>query len=311
MIDIFNIPNNLHSNQIFYTTASGATNQWQIWNKPSGCNFVFFTVIGGGGAGGSGTNNTGASATAGAGGGGSSSITKGFFSAINLPDTLYIQVGAGGSTNRTSGGAGNNGSLSYVSVLPNTTSINILLQSGAVAAFGGTGAGTGARNGGVGGTVFTSTILSSLGIIESEAGQQGGGGGNGTNGGNVTMLSILTGGAGGAGTDTNVDGRGFLGGNITCSGFVRTISGGTATNPGASTGGTGNNFLTLIPTVNLSNSLPFFSSGGSGGGSGNVGGSGANGNYGSGGGGAGNARTAVVNNFGGRGGDGIVIITCI
>ena len=75
--------------------------------------------------------------------------------------------------------------------------------------------------------------------------------------------------------------------------------------------GTGNNFLTLIPTVNLSNSLPFFSSGGSGGGSGNVGGSGANGNYGSGGGGAGNARTAVVNNFGGRGGDGIVIITCI
>ena len=46
MIDVFNTPNNTSKTQVFYTASSGTTIQWQIWNKPAGCSFVYFTVIG-------------------------------------------------------------------------------------------------------------------------------------------------------------------------------------------------------------------------------------------------------------------------
>jgi len=315
MIAHFNTPNNILNTQIFYSTSSGSTNQWQVWNKPPNSTFVHITVIGGGGGGGAGLNGAGGTARTGAAGGGSSSITKGFFPSNYLPDTLFIQVGKGGLGGNTSGSAGSDGNLSYVSVQPNTTSTNIILRSGTIVARGGGGGGpTGLKTGGAGGTVFTSSILSYLGVVDSEVGQKGSDASGNSNGTDISITNILTGGASGAGVDSNIGitGAGFNGGDIlSLSGFVNTILGGRPSPSTSSTGSTGNTYLSTLPTTNLSNRVPFFSAGGSGGASGVLGGPGGNASYGSGGGGGGttgNATSPLINK-GGDGGDGIVIIT--
>lgn len=318
MIGHFNTPNDDSKTQVFYSSSSfGSTNQWQIWNKPQNCAFVHFTVIGGGGGGGAGLNGAGGTARTGGAGGGSSSITMGFFPCSVLPDRLYLKVGLGGSGSTTSGGQGNDGELSYISVEPNITSNNILLQSGDVTAKGGVGGGpTGVKNGGAGGTVFTPKMLTYLGLIESVFGQSGASASGNGNGNSLTITGLTTGGAAGAGVDTNivVDGRGFKGGDIiSLSGFVSTISGGLSTPSTNATGATGNTYLSKIPATNLSVRVPFFSAGGSGGGSGILGGPGGDASYGSGGGGGGvtgNATPTVINK-GGNGGDGLIIITCL
>jgi hypothetical protein len=317
MIGHFNIPNNDSKTQVFYSYFTGSTNQWQIWNKPYNCTFVHITVIGGGGGGGAGLNGASGAARTGGAGGGSSSITKGFFPANSLPDRLYIQVGKGGLGGITSGGSGSPGSLSYVSVEPNTTSINILLQSGNVAATAGVGAGLGGiKNGGTSGSTFTPLTLTYLGIIDTEPGQNGvtnSGNGDGVD---LTISNILTGGAGGGSVDSNigVTGVGFNGGDIiSLSGLVNTIKGGISTPSNNATGTTGSSYLSTMPTTNLPNRLPFFSSGGSGGGSGILGARGGDASYGSGGGGGAVSGNAVTpfNARGGNGGDGLVIITCL
>ena len=91
MIDTFHLSNGDLNNQVFYTNGGG--NSWQIWQKPSSTKMVSILVIGGGGGGGSGQSGTGSTTRRSGGGGGSSSVTIGMFSASQIPDTLYIQVG--------------------------------------------------------------------------------------------------------------------------------------------------------------------------------------------------------------------------
>ena len=90
MIDFNNLPDNAINNQVFYGNADIAN--WQTWQKPNNCKYIYIIAIGSGGGGGGGRKSN-SNTTAGGGGGGSGAITTGFFQAFVLPDVLYIQVG--------------------------------------------------------------------------------------------------------------------------------------------------------------------------------------------------------------------------
>lgn len=297
--DFFNVPDNAISNQVFY--AKGATD-FQIWSKPQNCKFVNIFCLGSGAGGGGGTAGTATTARKGGGGGGSGAYSLGFFSASQLPDTLFIQtaIGGEGGAGSTNGGSG---ALSYVSVQPNTTSINVLMQSGAVAATFGQGSG----NGGTGSTAWTGNILNNLGLVTATAGVNGASGAISFPGADITITTIVSGGASGGNTSTAAS---FVGGSILGAGFINTISGGAA-GSGATTGGWGSDGYIANLIGNSSNRQPMFFTGGAGGGA-SVSGRGGNGGagaYGSGGGGGGAGFTAL-SGAGGRGGDGLIIITC-
>jgi hypothetical protein len=317
MIDIFNLPDTNNNVKVFYSTGS---NNWQIWQKPRNCKFVNMFLIGGGGGGAGGDTGTGSAY--GGGGGGSSSITSGIFLANVLPDTLYIQVGIGGNGGVGQIGAsppsdGFSGTLSYVSVFPSATTSSlitntnpIVLASGNVAAGGGFTTSTYA--GGSAGTSFSQTspsfnVFSYLGVISVIGGQAGGAGGTPSiTAPNITITSLTSGGAGGGGGLSTASIS--KGGNITGVGNIPTISGGTTL------GEDGNHGYTNLPLFLSGNKLPLFFTGGAGGGSSNITitGTGGNGSFGCGGGGGGGGTggNPVTHGVGGRGGDGLVIITC-
>lgn len=308
MLDVFGIPDSGSYNKIFFPSATG----WQVWHKPSKIKFVYFYVLGSGGAGGGG--RTGGINTGGGGGGGASSaISIGLYPAFVLPDRLYIQVGAGQAGAAANTGAAS-GVLSYVSVEPNTTALNIVMQSGDTAAGGGGGGTT--SLGGVAGTAgavwtYANNPISAMGMVTSIAGQAGAaGGGTASAGVSITPTLPVSGGAGGGGESSNASS--FIGGNINGSGFFTTIPGGTNNLADSRADGKGG-FTPIKPNTetNLGN-LMFFT-GGSGGGAANSasinGGIGGFGSYGSGGGGGG-ASYQGTGGSGGRGGDGLVLITC-
>jgi hypothetical protein len=297
MIDYNNLPNIDNNISIFYAIGSAT---WQTWVKPKGCKFVYVFVIGGGGGGGGGQSGTGVGRTGG-GGGGSSGMNKGMFMANTIPDILYINVGYGGAGGvPNSNGSG--GSFSYVSVLPNTTAINVLLVSNST-----TVPGAGNANG-VGGStgvavVNTNQILSYTSVNLFGTGMNGTSGGinTGGNGSALTPTSPLTGGAGGGGSSAaNANGTG---GNVNTGGVLPTLLGGAAGGTNRGTDG----FIGSFP--NKSNVLrnAFIFTGGSGGGANGagIGGNGGNGAFGCGGGGGGAGTTG---GSGGKGGDGLVII---
>jgi hypothetical protein len=303
MVDMFNLTADTFSNQIF----TADTLNWQVWNKPTNAKMVYIFCLGGGGGGGGGRTSAINSSTGG-GGGASSGIVTGMYQAILLPDTLYLQVGPSG-TGGAAGADGTNGGISYVSYRPNTTAINILLQSSATVADGGNLGGASVQ--GAGGTAATLwnpliAINGNLGIVDAAAGQNGTAGT--TSGGTIVNLTpnrIVSGGSGGGGTSAG--GTAYNGGSILGSGFLNTLS------PGIS-----NSATTEIHGANGyntfgKNSMPNFFTGGSGGGpattSGRAGGKGGNGAYGSGGGGGGGAYSGAGGS-GGHGGDGIIIIAC-
>jgi hypothetical protein len=307
MIDYSNIPS-ITNHQTFFATG---TDVWQTWQKPRNCNFVYITAIGGGGGGGSAQVTSGDGG--GGGGGGSSSITSILVPSVLIPDTLYVYVGLGGDGG-TAGGDGSAGQLSYVTILPNTTTSNTLIRSGSSSASGGqVGTTLSAGLGGSGGLGFVSPqngFFSSLGIITTTTGDDGANGGApGFNAGNTkTALSTLplTGGGGGGGkSNTN----GGAGGSILAGGVLGRVAGGV----GATTGGPGGNGVQTITPQNLtysSTEFPFATTGGAGGGgrSSGVAGNGGIGSIGSGGGGGG-AGSGNPNANGGRGGNGLVIIS--
>ena len=294
MMDVFNIPNTNIINWVF--TTNGTTNAWQTWQKPKNCKFVFMTVIGGGGGGGGGTSGVGN--RAGGGGGGSSAVSKGFYNADALPDILYIQVGPGGSPGAANGNGGS-GALSYVTVIPDTVTMNSILRSGAAAAGGGTSLGVA----GAAGTIFaqTSGLVGYLGLFQAIAGQIGATGVSATIGSSITLAGITSGGAGGGGAS---NASGFAGGSIIGIGRVPTLPGGTADSTENGSPG----YQPLIPNFNSSVNTDVFFTGGSGGAGGAIvnGTNGGPGAFGCGGAGGGAGATAGQ---GGRGGDGIVIIT--
>ena len=308
-MDVFGLMDGNILKQVFLT--NGTTNSWQVWEKPKNCKFVNILIIGGGGGGGAGFGAAFNTATGG-GGGGSSAVTKGFFQANLLPDRLYIQVGPGGA-----GGTNNPivaataGSVSYVSIQPNTTAGNVILASGQLGGGAG-GPGTGAAGGTAGATsppfIQATFYLSTLGIVQSIGGQSGNAGGANTPIA-VTIAFTTSGGAGGGGVTAG--GTGANGANVTGAGFVPTaVGGGTSV---VAIGGTGDSgFQPITPTFNSFNRYPLFTTGGAGGGASilAIGGTGGNGGYGSGGGGGGGSYiSATSGGPGGRGGDGIVIIT--
>jgi hypothetical protein len=308
MIDYSNISNSLKYNQIYYNQ----NGSWETWNKPANIKFVYVFAIGGGGGGGGGRTSA-INSACGGGGGGSSSITIGLFPANLLPDTLYIQVGAGGV-----GGSpnvnGTNGALSYVSFYPNSSlDINNLIASGGVGATGGAfGSSSVGGVGGSGGTAysFTTTIFGEIGQVTSAIGQNGTSGGN-LGGGtpNLTPTFPLTGGAGGGAVSAG--GTTYTAGSIIGSGFLSTVSGGIADSATSTiNGSSGYQNLTYINNILTE---PMFFTGGAGGASATTnpraGGNGGNGAFGSGGAGGGGAYSGI-GGTGGKGGDGLIIITC-
>ena len=300
---MFNLNSPYLNTQVF----TADTTQWQTWTKPDRAKMVYIFVLGGGGGGGGGRTSVSNSGNGG-GGGGSSAITAGIYHAMLLPDTLYLQVGTGGT-----GGAamttGTAGTISSICYIPDTTAINILLQSSAAAPGGGVAGGSSVPGaGGIAATAwdYNAAINGDLGIVTVTAGQAGG---SGTSGGgsviNITPTLIVTGGAGG-GSNTAGAG-GYNGGSITGSGFLNTISSGVIN--AADTSIHGNNGYSTL----LINNLPMFFTGGAGGApgttSGRAGGKGGNGAYGSGGGGGASAYSGT-GGAGGNGGDGLIIIAC-
>jgi hypothetical protein len=292
MLDVFNIPGQQDNVKIFYARGTGTTNDWQTWQKPRNCKFIWVMCIGGG-AGGAGGQSTGLSnATAGPGGGGSGAVTRALFPANTLPDTLYVLPGPGGNggVGRTSQayGASIAGTRTYVSIAPNLTVMNLVCVSGATpagivsSATGGTGESAA--------TSDTANLLTLANFI-SVAGQAGA-----SSPGNITPLTstIVSGGASGAACGNG----GVPGGNISATTISPIISGGTSTSVNGNDG--------IISTKPL-----YFLGGAGGWGSdstvASTGSNGGNGAYGCGGGGGG-MSSGVTGGNGGKGGDGLVII---
>lgn len=298
MIDVFNVSDNSAINQVFYTKGN---TDWQTWNKPQNAKFISIFCLGSGGGGGAGQAGSGSTTRRGGGGGGSAGLSIGMFSASQIPDTLFLQVAAGGLGGVAANGG--SGAISYISVQSNTTAINILLQS-SLAAAGGGFSGANAGTAGIAATAWTGNILNDLGLATSNAGQAGATGSTGTTGASIAITLPISGGASGAGATTAV----FSGGNITGAGFVDTITGGTGNINLNGTDGSGG-YTSFMPGLSSGVRQATFFTGGAGGGSSNnfTGGAGGCGSHGSGGGGGGAGVTGQGGN-GGRGGDGLIII---
>jgi hypothetical protein len=310
MIDTFNIPNNDLKTQVFFNEPISGS-EWQVWNKPSNTKFISIFMLGGG-AGGSGGIATAGTTRFGGAGGGSSSLTMALFPSFMLPDTLFIQVGKGGrgglgtpsgsSSNPSPGGVG---SLSYVSILPNTITTNLVLVSGNAVATGGSN-----QTAGIGGAVFTNSqaIFSNGGIINSVAGVSGGVSFTNAAGASINISNIpVSGGAGGGAATSTAN---FSGGSINEFSFLPRILGGISTGSTIN-GNDGYNNKILQNNISNRNILLFTGGAGGAGFYTGTGGKGGNGSYGSGGGGggAGFNTSPFSGGTGGDGGDGIVIIT--
>ena len=307
MIDMFNIPEDKKAVEVFYFKGTG---NWQTWKKPANATFVYMFVIGGGSGGGGGRTSAILGATGG-GGGASSSTTHGVYAANMIPDTLYLQVGAGGAGG-VNQGTGVAGGLSYVSFKPDTTAINILLQSGAAGATGGIGSGS-SSTGATGGTAGTAwayltAINGSIGMVDSNPGQNGTTGtGSGATPQNVTFTTILSGGAGGGAVSGGA--ATYNGGSILASSITPLLSPGVM-NAADSTVNGSHGLTNLFGNAQS----PMFFTGGAGGAatstSARNAGAGGNGSYGCGGGGGGGAYNAT-GGPGGKGGDGLIMIVCV
>jgi hypothetical protein len=301
--------------QYFQGSATATLTQWQVWKKPRGARWIYLLGVGGGGGGGTGINTA---ATSGGGAGGSSGgQTSVMIPAMLVPDTLYIQAGAGGAGATASGGNGSAGTITYVTIEPVQNvpgpASTLLLATGGTAT---TASATATTGGTTPGAVAVATIagmcLAGRGFYQFFAGQVGATGGAstaaGTNQTPPTTGLMVTSGGGGGGSSTT----GFAGGNInTIANMLGTdffplpISGGIAavTSTPAGVGGSG-----FISKNNLFN---FGGAGGGGatdtaGGTAGAGGSGAPGCGGGGGGGQNTTNSTVAR--GGNGGPGFVYI---
>jgi hypothetical protein len=273
MLDLSHIPNNQENIKVFYST--GIANAWQTWQKPRKCQWVWIMCIGSGGGGGSAYTGVFAS-------GGSGAVTRALFNASHLPDILYIQVGLGGAGAIGVAGnlAGSAGNRSNVSILPNTTTTNVVLSSGNIAA----------SNVGIGETVMTTATVACFGTLANFVSIAG----RTSIDTDITPLTsqIVTAGPYAlVGTTSN-------GASILATSISPLISGGTIVVSGK--GGKGADGITSWK--------PFFSTGGACGGrsQNGAGGDGGDGGIGSGGGGGGEGTTVGGN--GGKGGDGLVVI---
>jgi hypothetical protein len=285
------------------TRASVANTQWRVWQKPRGATMVQILAIGGGGGGGCGYPGGASTQRGGGAGGGSGAQSMVVIPASLLPDRLYIQTGLGGSGGVISVRAPDNGGITYVAVVPDTTADNLVCY--AAYGFGGTNGAPGSGSGaaGAGGTVADITLMpiAAAGVYSFLAGQTGGNGGDGlgTSGGSITPPTTglrAMGGAGGAGCYTQSPGVAGGGFTVPANTYLADQAPVTA--------GVGINGVTSLATF-----APLTLWGGGGGGSGYnaAGGKGGNGAFGAGGGGGGAGTNPTGG--GGSGGGGIVIIS--
>ena len=70
---------------------------YDTWIKPTGAKFVYVVCVGAGGGGGSGGSQQSSTQKAGGGGGGGGATTFKMFTASDLPNTVTILVGSGGT----------------------------------------------------------------------------------------------------------------------------------------------------------------------------------------------------------------------
>ena len=317
MLDFFNLPNNVKSDQqIFYGNSTTAGASWYEWVKPRGISMVNIFMLGGGGGAGNGPNGS----QPGAGGGGASSNQYNFlFLASSIPDVLYFSVGIGGSP-PAAAGAATSGITSYASVYPNIITGHLL----GIASGGGGGSGFSSYAGGnpTAADNIIAAPLAGLGMNLCAAatgnisltGQAGTVGGATTFALPVTGLIVTGGSGGGNGTAATPAASGTAASSIpsTVTGIFPTLLGGTNGTAvvGSINAGNGSNGIKL-PGLNYF----YGGTGGGGGGSTGVspfgaGGRGGDGYYGcGGGGGGGGAGTSGAGGPGGSGGPGIVIVT--
>jgi len=274
-------------------------NSWVEWLKPPGARMVYIMCIGGGGSGAAGTAGSAGAYRSGGAGGGSSAYSTGLWPANQLPDRLYVYVGAGGAASATT--TGNQGGLSYVTIAPDYgTGNNILIQNGAAAAGGGS-TGTGGTAGAVWNPASGLQKLYLGALLTWNGGAVGGSAGNGA-GTSINVVDFLTPGAGGGGCSLSTTSSG---GSITAVDTFLGIPGGVNGSTASQNGASG---LGRVPGLLTSfRQWPQFA-GGAGGASNNSapGGDGGSGSYGCGGGGGAGGTTGGI---GGRGGDGLVMIT--
>lgn len=286
-------------------TSTGTEDGCAVWRKRPGATMVTIFALGAGGGGGNGT--VGAVSTAGGGGGGGSGSQVYIeIPAFLVPDTLFVSVGVGGQGNGATGGR------SIVQLAPGTYSAQNALF---VETKGGTGGNSGAGGGssGTGGGVgaIGNNPLASCAFV-TYAGQDGNsapGPGSPSNK-NLPVTGLrVSGGCAGAGLNGSGV-AGSVGGVFTnpdARAFPTTV-GGTAGSTATTPGGAGSNGFEMVKGY-WCGGTGGGSSHGSATGAGLVGGMGGNGGIGSGGGGGGGALTGSVQGLGGKGGDGLVIIT--
>jgi hypothetical protein len=283
---MFDIPNK--DGQWVFTSPS----TWQTWVKPAQySNFIIY-ICGGGGGGAYGFGSSSGNYRGGGGGGGGANLLTLNSPSYLLPETLFINVGKGG-TGVSTGTFGGTGGITYLSYYPSTTTANTLAFAN-----GGVGGGyTGNQPaGGVGGALSMNQSIFSLGGNNGSAGTSAGLVSPTSTNANGTDFSVTTsciyGGTGGAGINAN--NITCYGGNILASNIHPQLDGGEAG------GGNGKSGYFI--------KKPFTALGGTGGGSSNTGkgGDGGDGIMGSGGGGGAGGNSS--NAKGGNGGNGFVII---
>jgi hypothetical protein len=184
--------------------------QWQTWRKPRGAKMIYMLGVGGGASGGAGF--TGTTAAGGGSGGGSGGQSTVIIPAAFVPDTLYIQCGAGGIGPATSAALSVVGLPTYVAIEPDTTLTAIMTVLFANPGANGT-AGASATAGGTATTAATAATIAQMplagrGFYTLLAGQIGtaGGAGTGTTAGIIQTLPttglMVSGGTGGGASGT-------------------------------------------------------------------------------------------------------------
>ncbi len=270
--------------------------QSAAWTRPSWARFVDVTLVAGGGGGGSGRRRAVGQDRRGGGGGGAGGRARFLFRAADLPETLWVEVGAGGAGGVTADADeqdGTTGSVGAPSGLLDGADWILRVGGGS----GGHGGKLGGLYGAVGGRCdFGTACLGGIGNINgmtppeaAYAASPGGGGG----GGGISSTAVQ-----------GVGGTGAAGGQLFGPGarFADGGAGGAQTLPGAA--GADRNWLLGA------------GGGGGGGGAGDLagsipaGGGGPGGRPGGGGGGGGSTNGAAAG-IGGQGGPGEVILIAI
>lgn len=192
------------------TTQTFGTPGSPTWTKPANLRYITVVCIGGGGGGGGGYTGAGFQNGGSGGGGGASNST--LISAINLPATVAVTVGAAGTggaidTNGVDGGSSSFGS--YLSANGGTKGLARSTSGGAggtatgsgvagSAGTGGTGAGKGGAGGAAGGYSATAGAGGAATTGNAGAGENGHAGSDfgGGGGGGVSASESAGGGAG-------------------------------------------------------------------------------------------------------------------